>query len=494
MTTPDEPSTQQTAAQRRTAMQSAEERCAAAELAHKEAQMAHNRQAKSNRTKQNVLNGWLRDVRDMPFKEARNRAVAQLRTEVSAGEHVQREKAALLAATDMVAEAARLELTALRDSWARRNLPLGVLGQAELTSTEPFTTSAHGYRATVLRPGWHTRNEWTAQGPEDWSRGRTETVLGQWNRTRDAWVLRDADGNLFMASSRLRLELHPTVSAIPNEGDVLRAAFAAYGWPAFDDGEGGVTSIVVPLDPATPEDATYGPRRIVIDSDERADRAVTEHGAPWSAHLYDEEGNYVDEVFTTPEGADAAHDAAACAAGVVAWIEQRQEQTVGQALRQALAALGISSRIDTRTDGDSLIVPLDDGRLGGPRLIVYGFSNAQGGSVDMPVGSQRAMAVLLNDGERDTQRVLYSSDDPDLAPCLRFIVRRIVAGDLEDKARQAAAIVAAYEAERTRLLADMGLGPEQRPSDCSDLADLRRSYAEEGFALLEDLRDINRAI
>ncbi len=169
-------------------------------------------------------------------------------------------------------------------------------------------------------------------------------------------------------------------------------------------------------------------------------------------------------------------------------------QTVGQYLHQALAALNISSLVDQGAGGSYLVVPLREGHhRGGPRLAVYGWCDVLGASVDMPIGAQRAMTVLFNDGERDTQRVLYSRNGHDLGSCLRAIVRRIVAGELEDKARQASAIVAAFEAERTQLLAAYELGPEERPEDCSGLSDLRRSYEEQAFALLEDLRDIRRA-
>ncbi|MEU3500194.1 hypothetical protein ABZ726_05290 [Streptomyces hundungensis] len=487
MTTPDKLASQRTAQQRRTLLQTEAERCAAAEQACKEAKAAHARQQQSNHNKQRVLKALLRNVRDMPFKEDRNRAVATLRNDIANGENEARETAALVAATSVAAQAARLELTALRDRQAQESLPVGSLGLAEVATAGPLVTAADGYKATMLRPGWRRPEE----GPEVWSYERAENVLSQWSHVPSAWVLRDGDGNLFMASPDVRIELHPVTAPVPNEGDVLRAAFRAYGWPSIEAGQGGVTSVVVPLDPTTPEEAIYEWPHIIIDSDERADRPVAEHCMPWSAHLYDEEGCYVDEVFATTVGGDAARDAVACAAGVASWIERQQRPSVGQSLRDTLAALGINSFVDLGDGSSRLVVPLHDGhRHAGPRLIVCGFTGAPYSSVEMPVGVQRAMAVYLIDGERDTERALYSADGSDLAPCLRFIVRWIVAGDLEEKAREAAATVTTWETERARLLADRSPEPGEHPSDCSDLDDLRRPYEQHAFALLEDLRDI----
>lgn len=54
---------------------------------------------------------------------------------------------------------------------------------------------------------------------------------------------------------------------------------------------------------------------------EQADRPAAKHREPWSAHLHDAHGDYVDTVFDgSPAPLDAAADAELCATKVLAWL------------------------------------------------------------------------------------------------------------------------------------------------------------------------------
>ncbi|MET8680975.1 hypothetical protein ABZW18_26190 [Streptomyces sp. NPDC004647] len=64
---------------------------------------------------------------------------------------------------------------------------------------------------------------------------------------------------------------------------------------------------------------------------------------------------------------------------------------------------------------------------------------------------------------------------------------RATAATLTSKAREAAALVGAWEQERTQLLAARDLAPHQRPENPSDLDNAIRPYEKDAFALLTEL-------
>ncbi|MFD0352974.1 hypothetical protein ACFVHW_04380 [Streptomyces sp. NPDC127110] len=114
-----------------------------------------------------------------------------------------------------------------------------------------------------------------------------------------------------IARAETRLELEPTDIAPPaTEGEALRAALAVYGFPAYDDDEGGFTWLVVPAAADTPEDEAYAGLHFRIASGEHAERPASGHDQPWGASLYDDEGEYVTTLNSAPAGTTLAEDCA----------------------------------------------------------------------------------------------------------------------------------------------------------------------------------------
>ncbi|WP_141747660.1 hypothetical protein [Streptomyces nanshensis] len=152
---------------------------------------------------------------------------------------------------------------------------------------------------------------WKKCDPITVPRPRARSIVSAWTRERQAHALQDRDGRLFLALPAVQLELAPCKVAPPTEGKALRAALAAgYGFPAYDDGEGGFSWLAVPLDPNRSWTGTYEALHFRVSSGERADRPASEHPAVWGASLYDAEADYVTTLASAPEGSTLAEDCA----------------------------------------------------------------------------------------------------------------------------------------------------------------------------------------
>ncbi|MGW0653256.1 hypothetical protein ACWD4T_31435 [Streptomyces umbrinus] len=114
------------------------------------------------------------------------------------------------------------------------------------------------------------------------------------------------------------------------EGDLVIAELARRGRHAYLGGDRGVTFLIMTADPDAPDDerTAYTTPHFLMYAGEQADRPAEEHNEPWSAHLHDAEGDYVDTIF---EGSgtplDAETDAALFATQVCDWIDDRRRAT-----------------------------------------------------------------------------------------------------------------------------------------------------------------------
>ncbi|MBT2453291.1 hypothetical protein [Streptomyces sp. ISL-86] len=122
------------------------------------------------------------------------------------------------------------------------------------------------------------------------------------------------------AAQKIADELAP---AKPTEGDVLIAELAKLGRRAYLGGEGGVSYLIMAVDPDAPDDPTfpYGHPHVLMYAGEQADRRASQHREPWSAHLHGADGDYVATIGANFSGRlDAAADAARCAREVDQWL------------------------------------------------------------------------------------------------------------------------------------------------------------------------------
>lgn len=110
-------------------------------------------------------------------------------------------------------------------------------------------------------------------------------------------------------------QLPAPAGSVPLEADTLRAALRALGFSVYEDGDGGFTWLVVPLAKDTAEEDMHSGLHFRIASGERADRPAAEHEEPWTAHVYDGNGNYVD-LLRAPAGLSLAEESALCARAV----------------------------------------------------------------------------------------------------------------------------------------------------------------------------------
>jgi hypothetical protein len=121
-----------------------------------------------------------------------------------------------------------------------------------------------------------------------------------------------------------------TTKSQATEGDLLIAELARRGRRAYLGGDRGVTFLIMTADPDASDDegSAYTSAHLLIYAGEHADRPAAEHNEPWSAHLHDAEGNYVDTLF---EGSgtplDAETDAALFATQVCDWLDDRRRAT-----------------------------------------------------------------------------------------------------------------------------------------------------------------------
>ncbi|MGW0562847.1 hypothetical protein ACWDZ4_20065 [Streptomyces sp. NPDC003016] len=222
------------------------------------------------------------------------------------------------AAAQVAHESAELEL-----AWFERigNKPGGLSPHGEaalLRGSVKTAATAPGYELAQLHPEWRARGgPWQETDRRVISQSRARSLLAAWMGHWEAWVLHDVIGRLFVATPNMRLELTPTdLKPTPTEGDALSAALGAYCYPAYADGEGGFTWIVVPLDPSTPERDTYKGLHFRISSGEHADRPASGHDETWGASLYDGNGEYIDTLDTAPASLTLAQDSAHCAQAI----------------------------------------------------------------------------------------------------------------------------------------------------------------------------------
>ncbi|MGW7196159.1 hypothetical protein [Streptomyces chryseus] len=114
------------------------------------------------------------------------------------------------------------------------------------------------------------------------------------------------------------------------EGDLLIAELAKRGRHAYLGGDRGVTFLIMTADPDASDDegSAYTTAHLLMYAGEQADRPAAWHNEPWSAHLHDAEGNYVD---TLIEGSgiplNAEADASLFATQVCDWIDDRRRAT-----------------------------------------------------------------------------------------------------------------------------------------------------------------------
>ncbi|MER5301395.1 hypothetical protein ABT039_18235 [Streptomyces lasiicapitis] len=161
---------------------------------------------------------------------------------------------------------------------------------------------------------------WVISKPVPLSAERADDLVKAWKRTRGALVTPGLRGTFTFITPDRVIKLRPVAGPTPTEGDVLRAALTTYGLPSYQGGEGGTSFVMVPLNGSSRGDAWTSPR-LLIASGERADRPVAEHDEPWSAHLYDADGEYVDEVYVAEPSEGIAEEAADCAAFIAAWLD-----------------------------------------------------------------------------------------------------------------------------------------------------------------------------
>jgi hypothetical protein len=120
-----------------------------------------------------------------------------------------------------------------------------------------------------------------------------------------------------------------TTKPTATEGDLLIAELTRRGRRAYLGGDRGVTFLIMTADPDAPNDegSAYTTARVLMYAGERADRPAAEHNEPWSAHLHDAEGNYVDTLFEGSGTLDAETDAALFATQVCDWMDDRRRAT-----------------------------------------------------------------------------------------------------------------------------------------------------------------------
>ncbi|MGA5411521.1 hypothetical protein ACPCSC_30240 [Streptomyces lavendulocolor] len=221
---------------------------------------------------------------------------------------------ALAAAADIVHASVRLERAWLDRPDARRD-GNGYMLAALLQPFQGRVVNAPGYKVVVFHPDPHSPTLlWREIHDGTVNRSRARSMLTKWSEREQTYVLRDPHGRLYVTAPMVRLELTPTDIAPPHtEGDALRAALAAYGFQAYDDGEGGHTWLVVPLDRDASEDEMFEGPHFRINSSEHVDRPASQHDERWSASFFDgigQGGEYITTLDPAPTGSTLAEDCA----------------------------------------------------------------------------------------------------------------------------------------------------------------------------------------
>ncbi|MFE1270591.1 hypothetical protein [Streptomyces sp. NPDC058758] len=227
---------------------------------------------------------------------------------------------ALLAASGTVLRAAEIALwNATADDLASaQSLPTGFQAEPISRPTYPAVLAAFEFKAVDRHRDEDAATGWRVTRPGPWPREFVEQVVYNWAKADGAWILSDYAGVVFIATPDRVIELWPVREA-PNEGDVLDAALSAYGLRSHPDDFDGVTFRVMAADPAITDDVSSRPH-LLMYAGELANRPVREHTEPWSVHLHDETGEYVEQIYAAPAELGCAEQSAACARAVAAWM------------------------------------------------------------------------------------------------------------------------------------------------------------------------------
>lgn len=124
-------------------------------------------------------------------------------------------------------------------------------------------------------------------------------------------------------------------TAGPTEGDMLRAALAAYGIPSFRGSFDGVSYVVVPVDRTGDEAAAEEGLRLIVASGEAVHRPAAEHDEPWTAELCTADHEWAGEVFCAPVGLTPAEESAVTAWAIARWLDGTGAELLEQHPRPA---------------------------------------------------------------------------------------------------------------------------------------------------------------
>ncbi|MER6230910.1 hypothetical protein ABT169_17425 [Streptomyces sp. NPDC001616] len=247
---------------------------------------------------------------------------AQLANEYARLIREHRHASALRAAADVVHESAVLER-----AWAHRPDPSETDGQLFANVLLPAVgrfVKDRGYSVTVLHPDLYVRGHqlWREVHHATVRRSRARAVLETWAEQEQAYILRDPHGRFYVATPTVRLELVPTDIALPlTEGAALRAALDVYGFPSYDDTEGGVTWLAVPQEERNAShEETYAGPHFRISSGERADRPASQHNERWGASLFGADGAHITTFDGSPDGSTLAEDCAYIARAIAEYV------------------------------------------------------------------------------------------------------------------------------------------------------------------------------
>ncbi|MFE9137887.1 hypothetical protein [Streptomyces sp. NPDC007355] len=227
---------------------------------------------------------------------------------------------ALLAATGTVLRAAEIALwnATAADLASAQSLSTGVRAERISRAAYPAVLAAFEFKAVDRRRNVNAATGWCVTMPGPWTREFAEQVVYNWAKADGAWILSNYAGVLFIATPDRLIELWP-IRETPTEGDVLDAALNVYRLQSYPDDFDGVTFRAMAADPAGTDDF-YSRPHLLLYAGELANRPAREHTEPWSVHLHDETGEYVEQVYAAPAEMGCAEQSAACARAVAAWM------------------------------------------------------------------------------------------------------------------------------------------------------------------------------
>lgn len=322
MTTPDHLAHLTTAAQAKTVytttrarLEDAVRRTAAERDAARTGLMDVNNHLDAARTALAKLD---RDAHLYPHADERDAERAALAAQIGHLTQCKPSFYALHGAATVAHKSAALELAWLDRPDSRSEIPADTTATLLWHRSEiaTVTAPASGYTVSTYsasRPGqpWRESQLGTVR------RSRARSVAQNWIGEPGAYVLADRYGRLYVACANWRLEMTPTDMAPPHtEGAALQAALSVYGFPAYNDGEGGFTWLSVPLDRDASEEETYMGLHFRIASGEDADRPASAHDEPWGLSVYDADGDFVTTLDPAPAGSSLAQDCAHAARSV----------------------------------------------------------------------------------------------------------------------------------------------------------------------------------